>query len=117
MTLSRRPRPASTRPPFSRAHQDDCFVTMVAASFSQASCSIARPATISRFPSSVDVPVLGNLFKNKTDTIARTERLIAITPHVVQDNGQLNMIASEFRDRLNCRPGRSANASRSSRAT
>lgn len=48
-----------------------------------------------------DVPVLGNLFKNKTDTIARTELLIAITPHVVQDNGQLNMIASEFRDRLN----------------
>jgi general secretion pathway protein D len=48
-----------------------------------------------------DVPVLGNMFKNKTDTIERTELLIAITPQVVKDNSQLGLIASEFRDRMN----------------
>ena len=48
-----------------------------------------------------DVPVLGNLFKNKDDKIARTELLIAITPQVVKDPNQTNLIAAEFRDRLN----------------
>ena len=48
-----------------------------------------------------DIPVLGNLFKNKTDTIQRTELLIAITPHVVSDDAQIGQIAAEFRDRLN----------------
>ena len=48
-----------------------------------------------------DVPVVGNLFKNKDDTIARTELLITITPQVVKDNAQVGLIAAEFRDRLN----------------
>ena len=48
-----------------------------------------------------DVPVLGNMFKNKADTIERTELLIAITPQVIKDNSQLGLIASEFRDRMN----------------
>lgn len=48
-----------------------------------------------------DIPLVGNLFKNKQDTIARTELLIAITPHVVKDSEQIGVIAAEFRDRLN----------------
>jgi general secretion pathway protein D len=48
-----------------------------------------------------DVPLIGNMFKNKTDTIERTELLIAITPQVIKDNSQLGLIASEFRDRMN----------------
>ena len=48
-----------------------------------------------------DVPVVGNLFKNKDDTIVRTELLITITPQVVKDNAQVGAIAAEFRDRLN----------------
>jgi general secretion pathway protein D len=48
-----------------------------------------------------DIPLIGNLFKNKTDTIARTELLIAITPHVIRDDAQINQIAAEFRDRMN----------------
>ena len=48
-----------------------------------------------------DVPVVGNLFKNKDDTIARTELLITITPQIVKDNAQVGLIAAEFRDRLN----------------
>jgi general secretion pathway protein D len=48
-----------------------------------------------------DIPVVGNLFKSKNDTIARTELFIAITPHVVKDPRQIRGIADEFRDRLN----------------
>lgn len=48
-----------------------------------------------------DVPVLGNLFKSKTDTIKRTELLILITPRVVRDVNQVRWITDEFRDRLN----------------
>lgn len=48
-----------------------------------------------------DIPILGNAFKQKEDTIARTELLIAITPHVVRDDTQLGQIAAEFRDRMN----------------
>ncbi len=57
-----------------------------------------------------DIPLVGNLFKNKNDTIARTELLIAITPRVVKDPGQIRGIAAEFRDKLNfsTRPERRA---------
>jgi general secretion pathway protein D len=57
-----------------------------------------------------NIPVLGNLFKDKTDEIRRTELMIAITPHIVQDAQQLRAIASEFRDRMNftTRPQRTA---------
>ncbi len=48
-----------------------------------------------------DIPVIGNAFKNKDDVIARTELLIAITPHIVKDKEQMGMIAAEFRDRMN----------------
>lgn len=52
-------------------------------------------------PLAGDLPVLGNLFKNKDDRIARTELLIAITPHIVSNHAETGMIAAEFRDRLN----------------
>jgi general secretion pathway protein D len=48
-----------------------------------------------------DIPVVGNLFKSKDNTITRTELLIAITPHIVKDARQVGAIADEFRDRMN----------------
>ncbi len=56
-----------------------------------------------------DVPVVGNLFKTKDNTIARTELIIAITPHVVKDGRQIQGITNEYRDKLNfsTRPQRS----------
>ena len=48
-----------------------------------------------------DIPFIGNAFKNKTDTVARTELLIAITPNVMRDDAQVGQIAAEFRDRMN----------------
>ena len=56
------------------------------------------------------VPIFGNLFKNKDDTIARTELLVAITPRIVKDTTQVRAIAEEFRSRINLttRPQRQA---------
>ena len=47
------------------------------------------------------IPFFGNLFKNKTDTINRTELLIAITPQVIRDDSQVAAIAQEYRDSIN----------------
>ena len=57
-----------------------------------------------------DIPILGNLFKQKDDNITRVELLIAITPKIVKDNGQIRAIAAEFRDKINLttRPQRQA---------
>ena len=57
--------------------------------------------TRDQVPLAGNVPLLGNLFKNKTDRIKRTELLIAITPSVVKDASQSAAVTAEFRDRLN----------------
>jgi general secretion pathway protein D len=48
-----------------------------------------------------EVPLFGNLFKSKEDKINRTELLVAITPRVIRDPGQLRGITDEFRARIN----------------
>jgi general secretion pathway protein D len=55
----------------------------------------------SKVPLVGDIPVVGNLFKNKSDNITRTELFIAITPQVVRDPRQIRSVADEFRDKLN----------------
>lgn len=52
-------------------------------------------------PKLLEIPVVGNLFKDKTDTIKRTELLIAITPRIVNDKHQMRDIVEEFRGKLN----------------
>jgi general secretion pathway protein D len=47
-----------------------------------------------------DVPILGNLFKNKTDTISRTELIIFIRPHVVRNINEARDVTDEFRKKL-----------------
>jgi general secretion pathway protein D len=49
------------------------------------------------------IPLVGNLFKNKNDTIQRTELLIAITPRVIKDSHESKHVLEEFRDKLNFR--------------
>lgn len=46
------------------------------------------------------IPLVGNAFKNKTNSIRRTELLIAITPRIVNDPQQMRGITEEFRDKL-----------------
>ena len=48
-----------------------------------------------------EVPLLGNLFKSKLDQIVRVELLVAITPRIVRDDGQIRAITEEFRTRIN----------------
>jgi general secretion pathway protein D len=57
-----------------------------------------------------DIPFLGNAFKQKADTIERTELLIAITPRVVKNAHHIREVTAEFRDKINMttRPQRRA---------
>ncbi|WFU66682.1 type II secretion system secretin GspD [Bradyrhizobium brasilense] len=48
-----------------------------------------------------DIPLLGNAFKSKSDTAAKTELLVLITPHVVYDPSEARAITDEYRARLN----------------
>ncbi|MCL4765191.1 MAG: type II secretion system secretin GspD [Hyphomicrobiaceae bacterium] len=57
----------------------------------------------SQVPLFGDIPIVGNLFKQKDDSIERTELLIAITPRLVKDTRRIREITAEFRDRLNFR--------------
>jgi general secretion pathway protein D len=61
-----------------------------------------------------NIPFIGNAFKSKTDTILRTELLIAITPQVIKDSQQISAVTAEFRDSLNMstRPQRKAGPDR-----
>ncbi len=54
----------------------------------------------SQIPIAGDIPVLGNLFKNKDDRIGRTELLIIITPKVIRDAQQASAATEEFRREL-----------------
>ncbi len=47
------------------------------------------------------VPLLGNAFKNKTDTIKKTELIIFIKPRTVRDVNEARDVTEEFRRQLN----------------
>jgi general secretion pathway protein D len=48
-----------------------------------------------------DIPIIGNVFKNKTDGIKRTELIIFIRPRVVRDVHEARDVTEEFRQQLN----------------
>ncbi len=48
-----------------------------------------------------DIPLIGNLFKNKTDKISRTELIIFIRPRVIRNIQESRDVTAEFRDKLN----------------
>ncbi|KAB2936992.1 type II secretion system secretin GspD [Hyphomicrobium sp.] len=54
----------------------------------------------SQLPLAGDIPLLDNLFKQKEDTIDRTELVIIITPRVVRDQNEAALVTDEFRRRL-----------------
>ena len=47
-----------------------------------------------------DVPIFGNAFKDKTDSIGKTELLIMITPHVVRSLNEAREITDEYKRKL-----------------
>jgi general secretion pathway protein D len=56
-------------------------------------------------PVAGDIPIFGNLFKQKEDKIRRTELIIIIRPHVVRDINEARWVTEEFRKQLNVNPG------------
>lgn len=50
----------------------------------------------SRVPGAGDLPVLGRLFSDQTDSANRTELVLAITPHVIRNLQQPDAAASEL---------------------
>lgn len=54
----------------------------------------------SQIPFLGTIPVVGNAFRNKDDTIEKTELLIFIRPRVVRDDTEGRMVTEEFRNQL-----------------
>lgn len=47
-----------------------------------------------------DIPIIGNAFKQKTDSIGRTELIIFIRPRVVRDINEAREVTDEFRGKI-----------------
>lgn len=47
-----------------------------------------------------DIPIIGNAFKRKTDSIKRTELIVFIRPRVVRDINEARQVTDEFRGRI-----------------
>ncbi len=52
-------------------------------------------------PFLMDVPVLGRLFRIEQDKRERTELVILITPYVIRDRNEAQIVTKEFTDRIN----------------
>jgi general secretion pathway protein D len=48
-----------------------------------------------------DIPILGNIFKNKTNSIVRTELIIFIRPRIIRNTAESSSVMSEFKSRFN----------------
>lgn len=55
-----------------------------------------RSKTANQIPVLGDLPVLGTAFKDKDDTINKTELIIMITPHVIRSMSEARSIAEEY---------------------
>jgi general secretion pathway protein D len=51
-------------------------------------------------PGLKDIPLLGNLFSNKSATSDRTELIVLITPYVVNDNHDAEVLTESFKNML-----------------
>lgn len=47
-----------------------------------------------------DLPLIGSAFKDKSDSVAKTELLIMITPHVLRTNSEAQEVTDEFKRKL-----------------
>jgi general secretion pathway protein D len=57
----------------------------------------SRTVSQSQVPLLGDIPFVGNIFKNKTNGIGKTELVIIITPHVIFNSKDARRITEEFR--------------------
>ena len=56
--------------------------------------------TNAQVPGAGDVPILGALFRNRSDTFAKTELLILITPRVIRNGQESRSVTDELRQRI-----------------
>lgn len=54
----------------------------------------------SGIPFFMDIPVLGQLFRSRSDESDRTELIILITPYVVRDRDEARSVTDEFKSRV-----------------
>ena len=47
-----------------------------------------------------DIPILGNAFKSKDNTMAKTELIVIITPHVIRNLSEARSVTDEFRRQM-----------------
>ena len=60
----------------------------------------SRNNSTNQIPIAGDFPIIGNAFKTKDDTIAKTELLIMITPHVLRSVTEARDIADEYKRKM-----------------
>jgi len=56
--------------------------------------------TNTQVPGASDVPILGALFRDRSDTVAKTELLILITPRVIRNGQESRTVTEELRQRI-----------------
>ena len=61
---------------------------------------IQESKTKTKVPIAGDVPVLGNLFRKKTDKVGKTELLVLITPRVIRNGSEARSVTAELRGRI-----------------
>jgi general secretion pathway protein D len=59
-----------------------------------------KTITRNQVPVAGDIPLIGNLFKQKTDTVAKTELIVLITPRVIRDASQAREVTEEYRRKI-----------------
>ena len=59
-----------------------------------------RNRTNSKVPGAGDLPILGALFRNRSDRIDKTELLVLITPRVIRNGQESRSVTTELRDRI-----------------
>ncbi len=59
-----------------------------------------QDAVRSGVPYLMDLPVLGPIFRSRSDTLDRTELIVLITPFVVRDRAEAESVTAEFKRRV-----------------
>jgi general secretion pathway protein D len=60
----------------------------------------SRSRNANQIPVAGDLPIIGNAFKDKDDTIDKKELIIMITPHVVRSLSEAREIAEEYKRKM-----------------
>ena len=59
-----------------------------------------KTKSYSGIPLLSSIPILGYLFRNTTESTTKTELIVMLTPHVVTNREEADMITSEFLDKI-----------------